>query len=197
MTLRRSGAECVGEADAPAMIRLLPFLVGPETAMLLCTLGVYAICSRLPTGEPDALRILERMVWLLPPLAVVLVFLTVLVPGNANWLWLARATLVSLVGPSIFVWRIVEGFGSGAKGQDAAFIIAFAFAAITASVGVSVAGAAILGERSPAFAEWFRMRPLVGSLLVLASTVPIGIALVVGGSTIGGFLLGIYFAIRR
>jgi hypothetical protein len=179
------------------MIRLLPFLVGPETAMLLCTLGVYAICSRLPAGEPDAMRILERMVWLLPPLAVVLVFLTVLVPGNANWLWLARATLVSLVGPSIFVWRIVEGFGSGAKGQDAAFIIAFAFAAITASVGVSVAGAAILGQRTPAFAEWFRMRPLVGSLLVLASTVPIGIALVVGGSTIGGFLLGIYFAIRR
>lgn len=179
------------------MIRLLPLLIGPETVMLACTLGVYALCARLPTGEPDAIRILERMVWLLPPLAVVLVFLTLLVPGNANWLWLARATVVSLLGPSIFIWRVVEGFGSGAKGQDAAFIVAFVVAAITASAGVAIAAAAILGQRSPAFAEWFRMRPLVGSLLVLVSTVPIGIALVLGGSLVGGFLLGLYVAIRR
>lgn len=179
------------------MPRLLSIALGPELLMAVIVACVFGFCARHATTSPGQTEILERLIFLLPPLIVLAVFLTVFVPGAANWWWLGRASVVSMVGTGIVAGRIIAGFGSGAKGQDAAFIVAIMFAGFAASLAIPASGAYVLARTNSSFAEWFRMRPVIGVLLTIAAAVPVGVALFFIVSFGGGILLGIWSAFRR
>ena len=165
--------------------------------MVVVTAVVYWICSRHASGEGRDVALMEQMIFVVPLLAVLAVFLTGLVPGMRSWWWLGRAILASFVGTAIFSYRIIEGFGSGAKGQDAAFVISFMGAGVAASLATAVAAALIRADQDPAFADWFRLRPVVGSTLTLLAAVPIGVVLLIGASTVGGLALGFWSVFRK
>ncbi|MBI1354278.1 MAG: hypothetical protein GC160_08025 [Acidobacteria bacterium] len=179
------------------MSRALSMLVGPEAVMAAVTAGVYVVCARHASGEGRDLRLMEQLSMLLPLLAVAAVFLTGLAPGAASWWWLGRAVAASFVGTAIFSYRIVEGFGEGAKGQDAAYMIGFLSAGAVSAVGVAVFGALIRMGESPGFAAWFRMRPVTAWCLTLLASIPIGVALVMTLATVGGLALGLATAFKR
>src|SRR5688572_19861902 len=134
------------------MSRTLKILLGPELAVFAVALGVYAVCARHPAGEGNDLLLMERLVWTVPPAAVVLAFATILVPGAATGWWLLRANLAAFIGAGVITLRIIAGFGDGAKGQDAAFIIAMMLAVAVAGLGTAVTGAVVLAKTKPAFA---------------------------------------------
>ncbi len=179
------------------MHRWLPIIVGPELVMLLINVAVYLFCARHTAGESRFVGVLEKLIWFLPVLATTAVFLTIFVPGAKTWWWLGRAIVVSVVGTMLFTYRMVEGFGSGARGQDAALILAFTFSGITAAIGTAVSLAMIYAAKNPAFADWFRMRPVIGSLLTLLAAVPIGFVLVLGLGAAAGVLMGLWFEFRK
>lgn len=191
------GAGVRGRGEGAAMSRLLTYLLGPETVLVLVNLAVFWFCARHGSGAGEDLRWMERGVWLMPPLAVGAAFLTLAVPGASGWWWLGRAILASLVGTAVLAWRLVEGFGSGAKGQDAAYIIALCLTGLSIGLGTAVAGAILLARQNPAFAEWWRMRPVVGIVLTLGASVPLGAGLVLVTAVGGGLLLGLMSAFRR
>jgi len=179
------------------MNRLVALLVGPEAVMLAITLAAHAYCARHATGEGRDLRTMGVLVWALPPLAVVAAYLTVLVPGAANHGWLARAALASLVGVALLAHRIVAGFGEGAKGQEAGYVIALMFGGAAISLGTAICGAYVRAQQHPTFAEWFRARPLLGSTLTVLAALPIGVVLFLSVSLVGGFAFGLWSAVRR
>lgn len=179
------------------MNRALPLLLGPEAVMLAITLAMHVYCARHASGEGRDLRVMGVLIWSLPLLAVTAVYLTVLAPGAANAWWLARAALASLVGISLCSYRIVEGFGEGAKGQDAGYVFALLVGGIAMSLGTSICGAYVRTQTHPAFADWFRARPVLGCTLTLLAAIPIG-AVIFGVTTaFGGFALGLWSAFRR
>lgn len=179
------------------MSRSLTYLVGPEVVVLVAVLATQAVVARHGSGSGRDLRIVEQMVMALPPLVALAAFLTVLVPGARDWWWLGRAVVASFVGAGFIAARCISAFGAGAKGQDAAFIMAFVFTGAVVSVGVAVAGAMIKAATTPAFADWFRLRPVLGSFLTLLAAVPIGIGLLLVVGTTVGVVLGLWSAFTR
>lgn len=173
------------------MNRWLSALLSPETVLLAVGVAVFAICARHSSGEGADVALMERMIWLLPLVAVPLAFATVLAPRAKHWWWLARAVTFSIVLLGIAGYRIVQGFGSGAKGQDAALIIVFVLGVVVVSLATAISGAVILAEVKPAFAAWFRARPVLGSILTLGAAVPIGLALGIVLATTLGFVGGL------
>ncbi len=165
--------------------------------MLLATAATYAVLAKHPSGEGRDLRLAEQMAMALPPLAAALAFLTFFAPGSRDWWWLGRAVAASFVGAGFIAVRCISAFGTGAKGQDAAFILVFVLTGTVVSVGSAVAAALIQADRHPAFADWFRARPVIGSFLTLLASVPIGIALFFVVSLTGGVVLGLWSSIRR
>lgn len=179
------------------MSRLPTYLIGPETILLVFNLAVFRFCATHNSGEGNDLRLMEQCVWILPPLAVAAAFLTVLVPGSLEWSWWARAIVASLVGAAVATWRVVEGFGTGAKGQDAAFVIALCLAGVAMGIGSAVTGAMILADKRPEFAAWLRARPVLGSVLTLAVAAPLGLGIVVIAMFTLGFLASLVGALRK
>jgi hypothetical protein len=178
------------------MNRAFAILLSPEAVLVFITATVFWFCSRHPSGEGHDTEVLGNFVMLLPVLVVPLVFATVFAPGAKNWWWLGRTVLFTAVALGVCANRIINGFGSGAKGQDGAIIWVVTFALILMPIGMAISGAMILAETRPAFAGWFHARPVVGSVLTLLAAVPIGLALgvVVG---IGVFVLGFYYELTR
>ena len=179
------------------MNRFLTWWIGPEAVLGLVTAGVFWYCARHASGAGRDVELLEKLLMLLPFVVVPLVFATILVPGARNWWWLGRAVTFAFLGLMICAGRIIGGFGTGAKGQDAAFILVMVFAIVLVSLAASVSGAMILAETRPAFAEWFRMRRLLGVLLVVIAAVPAGFILGVGLSLVLGVVGGIWSALQR
>lgn len=169
-------------------------MLSPELVLLTVGAAVFWICARHNSGEGADVALMERMIWLLPIVVVPMAFATVLAPGAKNWWWLARAITFSFVMLAITSHRIVQGFGSGARGQDAALIIVLVLGVAMVSLATSVAGAAILAEVRPGFGAWFRARPLLASLLTLVSALPIGLVLGIVVTTalgvVGGLVSG-------
>jgi hypothetical protein len=159
------------------MNRYLTYFIGPESVLTILSLAVFWFCARHNAGEGRDVAIMEKLVVLLPFIVVPIVFATVLVPGAKTWWWLGRAVLFTFAMLMICSYRVIEGFGTGAKGQDAAFIVVIMFGSVAIALATSVAGAMILAELKPAFADWFRARKVLGSLAVLASSLPIGFTL--------------------
>jgi heme O synthase-like polyprenyltransferase len=105
--------------------------------------------------------------------------------------------VASLVGAAVATWRVVEGFGTGAKGQDAAFVIALCLAGVAMGIGSAVTGAMILADKRPEFAAWLRARPVLGSVLTLAVAAPLGLGIVVIAMFTLGFLASLVGALRK
>lgn len=176
------------------MKRLLPVVLSPEIVLLGIATAVFAICERHGSGEGADLTLMERLVWLLPLLTMPPVFATVLTPGGRSWWWLARAVIFTFVMLGVCALRIVEGFGPGARGQDAALIIVLLLGVIAVSAGTAASGAFILASQRPAFDQWVRRRKVLATLAVLLAAVLIAIALGVTLSIVLGFLGGLWSA---
>jgi hypothetical protein len=159
------------------MNRPLTYLLGPETVLTLLGLLVFWFCARHSSGERHDVDQLEKLVWLLPFIVVPCAFATVFVPGAKTWWWLGRAIVPTFVMLIVCGLKIVDGFGSGAKGQDAALIIIATFGTVAVSLASAVAGAIILAANRPAFGEWFQARPVLGSVLTALAALPIGAVL--------------------
>lgn len=179
------------------MNRLPAYLLGPELVLLLCTAVTYWFCSRHNSGEGRDVEIMSRLVWTVPFIITPLVFATFLVPGSKSGWWLGRAIFWSFVAILVCGWRIIDGFGTGSKGQDGAVIILIMFDSVTVAIGVAITGALLLAANRPGFANWFQSHKVLGSFLTLLSAVPIGIALGFAVAAVGGILLGLYAEFTR
>ena len=179
------------------MNRWISFVLGPEVVLIAATAAVFAFCARHPSGEGRDLQAVERLAMLLPFVLVPLVFATVLVPGARNWGWLARTLVFTFVALGVCAGRTLSAFGTGAKGQDAGFIMILTLGVLLASLGTAAAGALILAETRPTFAAWFRAHPVLGVLLTLLSTVPIGLALGVVLTGCLAVILGVWAGLSR
>ena len=160
------------------MNRNLTYFIGPEVVLALLSAGVFWFCARHNSGEGKDIQLMEKLVMLLPFVFTPIVFATIFVPGGKSWWWLGRAVIFTFIMLFVCGYRAIVGFGTGAKGQDGAFILIIMFGTIALALASAVAGSMILTETKPAFAEWFRNRRLLGSFLTLLSSIPIGIALV-------------------
>lgn len=179
------------------MHRFLTYVLGPETVVVAFNLAVFAFCARHASGEGRDLQLMERGSMLLPPLVVVAVFLTAMVPGVLHWGWLARAITASFLGSAVLAWRLIEGFGTGARGQDAAYILALCSTGMMTGLGTAIVGTLILCRSHPGFATWFQARPIIGWVLTLVSAIPIGLGLLLVAAFTGGIALGVISAFRR
>lgn len=178
------------------MNRLPSLLAGPELVLAVLTGLVLWYCSRHDSGVGRDVALMEKLVLLLPLLLVPPAFATILLPGAKNWWWLVRAIVFTYTLLFVCAGRGIAGFGEGAKGQDAAFLLVLIFGTILIALGTAVVGAWILAETRPAFAAWFGARKVLGSFLVLAATVPLafGLGLV---ATLGVALgAGVYSALK-
>lgn len=172
------------------MNRSLQLLAGPEVALAAVTGLVFLLCARHQSYSSADVRILERMVWLLPVIAVPAAFTTLFVTGAKSWWWLGRFNLALLVCLLACGLRIVSGFGapgSGPKGQDAGLIVMLSLGLVLAAVATAFAGAVVLRAQHAGFADWHRLHPALAPTLTLASAVPIGIVL----GLVGGALLAV------
>lgn len=178
------------------MNRNLTYLIGPEVILAVFSTGVFWFCSRHASGEGRDVAIMEKLVMLLPWVVVPLVFATVWVPGGKSVWWLVRAVVLTYLMLVVCGGRIIGGFGPGARGQDAAFIIVLMFGTAAVALATSVTGAMILAEMKPAFARWFAARKVLASMLTLAAAVPIGAVLGVVATLCTGFLLAFYDGLK-
>lgn len=159
------------------MSRATSLFAGPELVLAVITAAVFWFCARHGSGEGRDVLLCEKLLMLLPLLIVPPAFATVLLPGAKSWWWLGRAIVFTYVFMLVGAGRLIAGFGTGAKGQDAAFILVLTFGTVLIAIGTVVTGALVLAENRPAFAAWFGARKVLGSFLTAVATVPIGFAL--------------------
>lgn len=176
------------------MNRPLTYLLGPEAAMLLLTVVVFLFCSRHYSYSTRDVGILERVMWLLPVVAVPLVYATIFVPGAKSWWWLGRVNVALFVALLVCSNKVVNGFvapGAGPSAGAFGIFTVICFGVVFAALANAVAGALIIAEHKPAFAEWFRARRFVGSILTAFAAVPIGAAM----AFVLAVALGIYVGV--
>ena len=159
------------------MSRPLSLVAGPELVLAIFTAVIFWICARHNSGVGRDVDLMERLVMLLPLLIVPPAFATVLVPGAKTWWWLGRAVVFTYIFMFVCAGRLITGFGMGAKGQDAAFIMVLIFGTMLIAIGATISGALILAENRPAFGAWFGARKILGSLLTVAAIIPVGFGL--------------------
>lgn len=179
------------------MNRQLSYLLGPELVLVLFTIATYWFCSRHNSGEGRDVEIMSGLVWAVPFIIAPVVFATVLVPGSKNVWWLGRAIFWTFVAVFICGFRIIDGFGTGSKGQDGAMILLVVMGSVAVGLGVAITGAMILSASRPGFAQWFQSHKLLAPFLTLLSAVPIGIAIGFVVTLVGGILLGLYVEIFK
>ncbi|MBN8645959.1 MAG: hypothetical protein J0L61_12050 [Planctomycetes bacterium] len=179
------------------MNRPLLYLLSPEAVLALMTAVVFGLCARHPSGEGADLRLLERVVMVLPFVVVPIAFATVFVPGARTWWWWGRVQILTLVALAVCAGRLIHGFGMGAKGQDAAFILVISFGLIGTALGSAITGAMVLAETRPGFAGWFRAHPILGSLLTLLSAIPLGAIAAFAVAITLGVVGGLWTAMKR
>lgn len=117
------------------MNRSLTYLLGPESIALVAGIGTWVVTARHTSGEGRDVDLLEACAMWLPFVVVPLVFLTAFAPGARNWIWVGRAILLSYLALGLCGARLIQGFGMGAKGQDAAFLMILIFGTALISVG--------------------------------------------------------------
>jgi hypothetical protein len=178
------------------MNRNLTYLFGPELVLALFSAAIFWFCARHNSGEGRDIAVLEKLVMTFPLYVVPLVFLTICVPGARNWVWLTRSIVFTYTMLAICGGRIVSGFGTGAKGQDVAFIMVIGLGTILIALGTSITGAMILANVKPTFGAWFGARKFLGSTLTLLAAVPIGFALGIFVTVLIGILASAYAAIK-
>ncbi len=182
------------------MNRWSTYCMGPEAAMGALTLLVYWFCGRHNSYSRSDVDLLEKMIWLLPVVAVALTFATVFVAGSKNWWWLGRANVALLIALLVCSFRIVDGFGapgSGPKGQDVGVAVAMMLGLVFASLANTIVGAMILAEHKPAFAQWFRAHKFFASLLTVLAALPLGMALALLGGIGLGIVVGLMSVFKR
>ncbi len=173
------------------MNRPLTYLLGPESAMALFTALVFLFCARHYSYSSRDVDILNRLMWLLPVIAVPLAYATIFVPGAKSWWWLGRVNVAYFVALLVCSNKVVDGFkapGSGPSVGAYGIFAVLCFGLIFAALANAVAGALILAEHKPAFAEWFRARRFIGCLLTALAAIPIGAAM----AAVGGLIVGIH-----
>ena len=178
------------------MNRYLSYFIGPETVLLGLSVAVFWFCARHNSGEGTDILLLEKLVMALPFFVVPLAAATVFVPGAKSFLWLGRFVVLTYLTLAICAGRIITGFGTGAKGQDAAFMLVIGFGTVAIALATSVTGAMILAETKPTFGAWFRGHKILASLLTLLSAVPIGLVLGVTATVLIGILATAYSSLK-
>lgn len=158
------------------MNRVLTLLAGPELVLGVFTAAVFAFCARHHSYSDEDVRLLEKLLLLLPLLVVPVGFITVLVPGAKTWAWLARVNLATLGCLIACGLRIVDGFGapgSGPKGQDAGMILVIGFGIVWSALANAICGTAVLRAQQAGVAAWYRAHPIGGYALTAVATAPI------------------------
>jgi hypothetical protein len=174
------------------MNRPLTYLFGPEAALALFSVLLFWFCSRHNSGEGRDVAIMEKLIWALPFIITPVAFATILAPDSKNWWWLGRAIGFTYIAIFVCGYRLIHGLGSGAKGQDAAFILLIVLASVAIALATAVTGAMILAATKPGFANWFQAHKFLGSLLTLLSAVPIGFGLGIVVTFCSAILLAFY-----
>ncbi len=179
------------------MNRPLTYLIGPETALALFSVVLFWFCGRHNSGAGRDVVLMEKLIWLLPFIVTPIAFATIFVPGARTWWWLGRAILFAFIAILVCGGRLIEGLGSGAKGQDAAFILLVALGAFAVAPATAATGAMILAETKPGFGTWFQAHKTLGSILILLSALPIGVVLGVVVTFCSTVLLALYCEIFK
>ena len=154
--------------------------------MALLTAIVFGFCARHGSYSPRDVQLLERLMWLLPVVAVPLAYATLLVPGAKSWWWLGRVNVALVVALLACAVKVTQGFGApgtGPKGQDVGILVVLCLGLAIGALANAIAGSLILAEHRPAFAAWMGAHRFLGTLLTALAAVPIGAAM--------GFALGI------
>jgi len=127
--------------------------------------------------------------WMLTATAVttLLVFLALALPDALCWSGVLRAHLAAAVASVAIGARCLAAFGPGARGQDAAMLMAGLVLVAVSALGTAVASGALLIRDVPAVGDFQAGHPRLTGALVLASALPIGI----GYSLLIALLLGL------
>lgn len=179
------------------MNRLPAYLIGPETTLALIGALLFWYCSRHGSGEGRDVVLMERLIWLLPFLIVPAAFATIFSPGAKTWWWLGRAMACSYAAIFVCGYRLIHGLGTGAKGQDAAFVLLIVSGTVAIALASTMSGAMILATKKPAFALWFQAHKVLGSFLTLVIAVPVGFVLGFIVTAGLGWFGGIFVALKR
>jgi hypothetical protein len=158
------------------MNRLLPYLLGPEIALTLLTALVIVYCSRHGSYSAQDVQAVQRLIWLVPLLAVLLAFGPIVFSATKSGWWLARANIAVLISLPVCTGKIIEKFaapGAGPAGQEAGLVLMLVFAAGLTGLANAICGTMILGAAKPAFASWMRAHTLLGYLLTGVAMVPL------------------------
>lgn len=162
------------------MNRLLSFSTGPEVIMGLATLAVFAFSARYNSYSDADVRVLTRLLLVLPVLLVLLAFFGFYLPTiTRGWGGLVRINIAVQLALIVSSWRIVSGFaapGSGPAGQDAGFILALALGLGASAIANAIYISALLRAQRPALASWYQEHGVSGVLLTAFTTIPVFIA---------------------
>ena len=168
--------------------------------MALLTVVVFFFCSRHYSYSTRDVDSLEPLMRLLPVIAVPLAYATMFVPGAKSWWWLGRLNGAPFVALLVCANKVVNGFVAPGAGPGAGALGIFAvicFGVVFAALANAVAGALILAENKPAFAEWFRARKFIGCLVTALAAIPIGAAMGIALSIVLSVFVGVTSLFNR
>lgn len=179
------------------MNRSAVLLLGPEALLTGLLAVIFWFCHRHGSGTGRDVDLAERFLMWLPFLAVPLAFLTLMLPPMRSWWGLGRILFALAVALSLGAVKLIGAFGTGAKGQDAAFLMVLIFGTALAAVGTAIGGAVILAGERPAVHEWLRTHRLLGGCLTLLAAVPLGAVMMLGTACGLGLIGGLWTSLRR
>lgn len=174
------------------MNRAINYLLGPEAVLAAATAVLFWFCARHNSGEGRDVVTMEKLIWAIPFVLTPIAFATILAPDARNWWWLGRAIGFTYIAIFVCGFRIINGLGSGPKGQDVAMILLVVTASVAIAIASSVTGALILAATKPGFANWFQSHKFLGSFLTMLAMIPIGFALGITATFISTILLAFY-----
>lgn len=179
------------------MNRSMTYLLGPESMALIAGISTWVVTTRHNSGQGRDVDVLEAWAMWLPFVVVPLVFLTAFAPGARNWMWVGRAILLSYLALGLCGARLIQGFGMGAKGQDAAFLMILIFGTALISLGTSISGAWVLALQRPGFGVWMGKHQVLGGLLTLVAALPVGFILGLSSLAMVAIVAGVYSGLKR
>lgn len=179
------------------MNRHLTYFLGPELVLVLSAIVTWWFCARHNSGEGRDVAIMEKLIWMIPFLVTPIAFVTILAPDAKTWWWLGRAILFTYIAIFVCGFRIIEGFGSGSKGQDVAIILLVMTGSVAVAIATGITGAMILAATKPGFANWFQAHKILGSFLTGLAMIPIGFILGIVVTFVGTILLAAYCEIFK
>lgn len=179
------------------MNRSATWFLGPEVLLTALLAMIFWFCHRHGSGTGRDVDLAERFLMWLPFIAVPLAFLALLHPPLRTWWGLGRILLALALVLSVGAVKLIGAFGTGAKGQDAAFLMVLIFGTLLASLGTAMGGAVILASERPAVHDWLRSHRLLGGILTLLAAVPLGAVMMLGTACGLGLIGGLWASLRR